>query len=43
MIVSAGHDMHLEAPDAVAQAIREVVDTARRRSALSRPRHVAAP
>jgi pimeloyl-ACP methyl ester carboxylesterase len=43
VIVSAGHDMHLEAPDAVAQAIREVVDAARRRSAPPRPRHVAAP
>lgn len=43
VIVAAGHDMHLEAPDTVAQAIREVVDAGRRRPAPRRPRRVAAP
>ena len=43
VIVAAGHDMHLEAPDVVAQAIREVVDAARRLPAPRRPRRGATP
>jgi pimeloyl-ACP methyl ester carboxylesterase len=43
VIVAAGHDMHLEAPDVVARAIRDLVETARRSPAVRRPARVDAP
>jgi pimeloyl-ACP methyl ester carboxylesterase len=42
VIVAAGHDMHLEAPDVVARAIRDLVEAARRSPAARRPK-VGAP
>jgi pimeloyl-ACP methyl ester carboxylesterase len=42
VIVPRGHNMHLEAPDAVAQAIREVVEAARHHRSL-RPRGKGQP
>jgi pimeloyl-ACP methyl ester carboxylesterase len=43
VMVAAGHDVHLEAPDAVAQAIRDVVDAARRPPAPRRPHRGTPP
>lgn len=43
VIVNAGHDMHLEAPDVVTRAIREVADAVRRRPSPPPPRKVARP
>ncbi len=43
VMVAAGHDMHLEAPEVVARAICDLVDGARRLPSSPRPARRVAP